>query len=234
MVLRSLACLVSLALHGALALFFFLPSGGAALESGTGEDMFVVEQGIAVEGVTKLGDAETTTEAVEAPPEVSQAKPPIEEVKPVEEETQVVGSKAGPEQDIVDDPKPKEVKQPRRPQVATLEQPEVRQEERESSGAQKAGGETTARSAYLGTLRSHLETKKVNPHSRQIGTVVVRFMVDGSGQVLSREVSASSGSRILDDAAIATIDRAAPFPPMPSSVASAPLVVNVPFKFSVR
>jgi protein TonB len=38
----------------------------------------------------------------------------------------------------------------------------------------------------------------------------------------------------LDDAAIAALDRSAPFPPMPENVAPGPLEVQVPFKFITR
>ncbi len=43
-----------------------------------------------------------------------------------------------------------------------------------------------------------------------------------------------SGSKLLDDAAMAALDRAAPSPPMPESVAPGPLEVQVPFKFVTR
>jgi protein TonB len=210
--------------------------GGAALDSGSGDDMFIVEQGIAIEGFAQLGNAEVTTEEVEAPAEISEARPPLEEVKPVEEDVQhVIGSESGPEQEkIVKEPEPEKVEEPHPQQIATAEQTEIAVEEQRASGAKKSGGDTTAVSEYRGKLYQHLERKKVNPRSREAGTVVVRFTVDSSGQVVSREVTESSGSKMLDDAAVASIDKAAPFPPMPGDIASAPMVVSVPFKFSVR
>ncbi len=236
MPLRVITSALSLALHGAFVALFFVTPGGAALDSGSGDDMFIVEQGIAIEGFAQLGEAETTTPEVEAPTEISEARPPLEEVKPVEEDVQhVIGSESGPEQEkIVKEPEPEKIEEPHPKQVATLEQTEVAVEEQKASGAKKTGGDTTAASEYRGKLYQHLERKKVNPRSREAGTVVVRFTVDSSGQVVSREVTASSGSKMLDDAAVASIDKAAPFPPMPGEIASAPMVVSVPFKFSVR
>jgi hypothetical protein len=38
-------------------------------------------------------------------------------------------------------------------------------------------------------------------------------------------------ARLLDEAALAAIDKAAPFPPMPHDVAQGPLEVQVPFQF---
>jgi len=237
MTLRALTWVLSLALHGAFVAIFFVTPGGAALDSGTGDDMQIVKQGIAVEGFSQLGEAETTTEEVEAPTEISEARPPLEEVKPVEEDVQhVIGSESGPEQEkVVQEPEPEKVEEPHPQQIATAEQTEIAVEEQRASGViQKSGGDTTAASEYRGKLYQHLERKKVNPRSREAGTVVVRFTVDTSGQVISREVTASSGSKTLDEAAVASIDKAAPFPPMPGDIASAPMVVSVPFKFSVR
>jgi protein TonB len=236
MILRAITGLLSLALHAAFVALFFVTPGGAALDAGSGDDMFIIEQGIAIEGFAQFGDAEMTTEEVEAPAEISEARPPLEEVKPVEEDVQhVIGSESGPEQEkIVTEPEPEKVEEPHPEQIATLEQTEIAVEEKKASGTKQTGGDTTAASAYRGKLYQHLEKKKVNPRSREAGTVVVRFTVDSSGQVVSREVTASSGSKMLDDAAVASIDKAAPFPPMPGEIASAPMVVSVPFKFSVR
>jgi protein TonB len=88
--------------------------------------------------------------------------------------------------------------------------------------------------AYLGTVRKSLERSKVNPRSTIRGTVMVRFTVGPNGEVLSRSVQKSSGSKVLDDAALAAIERAAPFPPMPEKLAGGPLEVQVPFNFITR
>ena len=57
-----------------------------------------------------------------APPQVVQSTPPMEEIKPVEEDVQhVVSSEAGPEQEkIVLEPKPEEVKEPQKQQIAAV------------------------------------------------------------------------------------------------------------------
>lgn len=236
MTLRAVTWLVSFLLHGAIVGFFLISPGGASLDEGTGEDTFVVEQGIAIEGVAKLGEAEMNVDAVEAPPPVVQAAPPVEEVKPIEEDVQhVIGSEFGPEQEkIVREPEPEEIKEAKPEQVAAVEQTEIAVDEQRAAGAKQTGGDTTAISAYRGRLFSHISKKKVNPRSREVGTVIVRFTVGPQGELISREVTASSGSKVLDEAAVASIDRAAPFHPMPSDANNGPMVVSVPFKFSVR
>ena len=232
--LRPITWLASLAIHAALLVAVVGVAGGAALDAGTGNDMFVVEQGIALEGVAKLGEAEERIETVDVPP-----VQPIEaprEVKELEPELHdvVTSTEAKHEAQVTkDDPKPVEDKpivpvpvQEQAPQVATLLE--------QSSGQAKAGGDTTQRRAYLGTLSKSIERVKVNPRSRLAGTVMVRFTVGPDGSLLSRAVEKSSGFKVLDEAAMATLDRAAPFPPMPQNVAQGPIEVSVPFQFVTR
>lgn len=252
--LKATAWVLSALLHGAIALSCLDFEGGEAMQSGAGDDVFFVEQGIAIEGFEKLGVDEVTVEAVETPPtQLSEARPQIDEVKavePVEEppppdikaaelpnETEVVQSVDGPEQEAIRPKEPeKEIfEQPRPPQIATLELPEeVAVREERSSGPKQTGGDSTIASVYFGKLRTHLGRKKVNPRSRMTGTVVVRFTVAPSGQVLSREITKSSGHRVLDDAAVASLDRASPLPAFSDGMRRDPLVVSVPFKFVTR
>ncbi len=226
--------LFSLGLHAALLLMLVGVSGGAALDAGSGDDLVVVEQGIALEGLTKFGEAEEMIETVDiAPVQAADAPKPVEEIKP--ELTDVVTATESPheEQVVPDEPKPVEEEQPvqvpvqeQAPQVATLIE--------KSSGAAQEGGDTTSRMAYLGQVRKSLERSKVNPRSSLAGTVLIRFTVGPAGDVLSRVVQKSSGSKLLDDAAMASLDRAAPFPAMPQDLARGPLEVQVPFNFVTR
>lgn len=229
MSLRAFTWLTSFALHGALAGFFLISPGGTSLEEGIGEDTFIVEQGVYSERI----------EAVEAPPPVPVAPKPVEEIKPIEEEDvqHVIGSESGPEQDrVVLEEKPEELQEikPEEQQVAVVEPTEIAVEEQKEMGERKTGGDVTAMSAYRGRLFAHISKKKVNPRSRLAGTVVVRFTVGPQGELISREIATSSGSKMLDDAAVASVERAAPFPALPSDASDGPLVVSVPFKFSVR
>ena len=88
--------------------------------------------------------------------------------------------------------------------------------------------------AYLGEVRKTLEKSKITPRAHLSGTVLIGFRIGPSGQVLTREVKKSSGSKVLDDAAMAALDHAAPFPPMPHDLAHGSLELQVPFKFVTR
>jgi len=233
-ILRPMSWLVSLGLHVGLLVAMIGVSGGAALDAGTGDDTFVVEQGIALEGVAKFGEAEEMIETVDIPPVQPIEEPqPIEEIEP--EQTEVITSTESPnEADVVtEEIKPVEEEQPvaapveeQAPQVATLIE--------KSSGAAQEGGSATQMLAYKGTVRKALGRTPVNPRSRKTGTVLVRFTVDPAGQLLSNEIETSSGSKLLDEAAIAAIARTAPFPPMPREIATAPIEMKIRYHFSVR
>lgn len=93
-------------------------------------------------------------------------------------------------------------------------------------------GNADLRMAYLS--EGALEMSKVNSDAWLSGTVLIEFTISPSGQVLTREVKKSSGSKSLDDAALAALDRAAPFPPMPPGVADGPLKLQVPVEFVTR
>jgi protein TonB len=250
MPLRILTWLISLGFHAGFALAMLLPAGGAALHTGTGEDTMVVEQGIAIEGFAKMGEDQVTLEEVEATPVMAAVSQPLpEEVKPIDE-LAVISSDTGPEQENVQSTELEEVKEPepdkeelKEPEEEVVEQPlppqiaAVQQESvvamRESSGEELKGGDVTAHSAYVGALRTHLERNKVNPRTNLIGTAVVRFKVNAAGELLERRIVTSSGKKALDDAALASIEKSAPFPKMPEGLSDM-IELSVPFRFTVR
>jgi protein TonB len=249
MPLRIVTWIVSLALHLGFAGAMLLPAGGTALHSGAGDDTMVVEQGIAIEGFAKLGEDELSLEPIEATPVMAAVPQPLpEEVTPVDE-LPVIASQEGPEQENVKAPDLEDVKeaepeeeveeteeevveQTLPPQIAAVQQESV-VAMRESSAQELHGGKATAHSAYLGTLRTHLEKAKINPRTSLIGTAVVRFKVNTAGELVRREIVKSSGQPVLDDAALASVEKAAPFPAMPDEL-SEDIEITVPFRFSVR
>ena len=191
-VLRPTTWLLSLGLHAGILVAFVGFADNAALESGAGGDMVNVEQGIAVEGLTKLGEAEQVIETVDIPPVQEKVETqPVEQIKPELADAIIAKEGQHEEQIVPEEQKPKEEKpvevpvQQQPAQVATLIE--------QSSGAAQHGGDTTEHRIYLGQLR-----------------------------------------KLLDDAAMASLERAAPFPPMPKSVSQEPLDVQVPFKFITR
>lgn len=63
------------------------------------------------------------------------------------------------------------------------------------------------------------------------GEVQVRFVVAASGSVSGIEIVASSGHAVLDQEAIATVKRAAPFPPIPAEANRGSWTFTMPLGF---
>jgi protein TonB len=104
----------------------------------------------------------------------------------------------------------------------------------QSSGPTKTGGAARVVGIYLGKINERVQQFKINPQSRLTGIVVLKYTVGTDGSLLSKEVASSSGFRALDDAALATLDRAVPFPHIPVEVSVKPLVFMQAFRFLTR
>lgn len=239
--LRAGTVALSLALHGSLiGWMLHVPVvGQESYEAGSGSDLMTVENAISIEGPLMVGDAVETIQAQEITPTEAVEAPPPQEVK-AEELTDVIKTTAADTEHAVMavEPKPEEVKPEEQPppvQTAALALPEqLAIDTHASSGKSRAGGDPTLQRMYLGDLSRTLEKNKLFPKSRETGTVVVRFTVSPAGELLSREVASSSGSAMLDEAAVRSLERAAPFPPIPAGASPGPLVVSVPFKYIAR
>jgi periplasmic protein TonB len=232
-ILRPTTWLVSLGLHAALLLSFITFAAGASYDRGSGEDNFSTEQTITVEGLTQFGGNEEVVESIETPP-VQEATPPkpLEEIKP-ELNDVIAATESAREEEVAKDV-PKPVKEEKPVEVAVQEQAPTIATTQETLGSKQQGGDASARQLYFGEVTKALQRNKVDPRSRQAGTVMVRFTVGPDGSLISRAIEKSSGSKVLDDAAVAALDRAAPFPPMPQNVAQGPIEVSVPFQFVTR
>jgi protein TonB len=104
----------------------------------------------------------------------------------------------------------------------------------DNSRAASAAG-NAAVSNYPGKIVAKLRRALRYPSEargrRLNGVAQVRFVVGSSGDVGSVGLAASSGSPILDEAAIATVHRAAPFPPIPEGAGRSSWTFTVPLAF---
>lgn len=91
--------------------------------------------------------------------------------------------------------------------------------------------------AYFGQIASWIDANKDYPveckKAKEQGTVVVKFTIDRDGRLLASSIKQSSGHPRLDQAALATLARAAPFPPIPDFVGRDTLSVSVPIDYSL-
>lgn len=112
----------------------------------------------------------------------------------------------------------------------------------------KAGGNAGARSrfngkparnirGYFGQISAWIDANKDYPtevkKKKQQGTVVVRFTIGRDGQLIASTIKQSSGHVLLDQAALETLARAAPFPPIPEFVGRETLSIAVPIDYTL-
>lgn len=94
-----------------------------------------------------------------------------------------------------------------------------------------------AEATWEALLLAHLEQHRSYPprarQRREQGVAHVRFRMNRAGRVLSAEIERSSGSAVLDRAALETIRRAQPLPAIPADRPDE-LELNVPVEFFVR
>ncbi len=126
--LRATAVLLSLIVHGTIG-YAMLPelqnSDIDALDLGKGMDIVLVQQGIATEGISKLGDALETVETSEIVPIQEQKATPPKEVKPDELHDVITSDASEVVSDAVktEEPPPPETPPPMPQVVETKSQP---------------------------------------------------------------------------------------------------------------
>ena len=87
---------------------------------------------------------------------------------------------------------------------------------------------------YWALVRRRIETQKHYPRRALMrgleGTVQIRFTLNQDGTLAELSVRNGSSHPSLDDAALSAVRAAAPFPPLPESVAAnRPLELNIDF-----
>ncbi|MDX2257421.1 MAG: TonB family protein [Hyphomicrobiaceae bacterium] len=238
--LRIATWIGSFALHAALALpLLWLDAGRSSFEAGTGEDELRIETTVVMPGLAQVGKDARTLQAVEAREvmPVTAVPPKPQEVKELTELSDVISSNTATTDPlpVVREIVPKMLEPvPPEQVVAAPAEVIVPVEEMVEAGGRQEGGDATARNAYFGSLRKHISRFRPRPKTRLTGTAVVRFTLNADGTLASRSIETSSGSPRLDEEALASIERAAPFPPFPSGMMQSQMELTQPFRFSVR
>lgn len=113
---------------------------------------------------------------------------------------------------------------------------DVTKSERTAASETTAGrGAAVSPARWQSRLMAHLERRKRYPaaarSAHQEGTVYVRFQIDTSGNVLSVQLSRSSGHAILDEAVLQLVRRASPVPTPPPGAST---TIVAPVRFEMR
>ena len=90
--------------------------------------------------------------------------------------------------------------------------------------------------AWRARIAAHIASNKYFPATGlgQTGNAKVKFTFDRSGKLISQALTESTGSRVLDDAALMIIARAEPFPAPPSELKDESFSFTVPINFAGR
>lgn len=106
-----------------------------------------------------------------------------------------------------------------------------------ANGVVQNGGQADA-TAYSAMVLAHLQRYRIYPDSARsagiTGVAVVRFTLGASGSVIGVSLAGSSGKSVLDQAALAMVRRASPFPPIPPSLGRGSMSFAAPVRFNLR
>lgn len=191
--------------------------------------------------IQQIPPALTKPVEVAEPPETASLTPVVEE-----------------ELQVAPIPKPRIVRKPVEAKVEPLkEQPKKEPTEKKppskqaslgnggladaDSAAKKSGGGagkkndggSAAASKYPGLVQSKVTRAAKYPSKAKgdDGEALVSFTVGASGKVVKVALARSSGNDALDNAALAAVDRAAPFPPIPEAAGRSTWSFTVPLYF---
>jgi protein TonB len=147
-----------------------------------------------------------------------------------------------PEQQEVEQPPPPP---PPPPQAVAMPEPppppkvEEQQPEQQAQPSLVRGGSPRIKQTFASAIAKHLAAHMVGyPRSavarNQAGKVEVSFSVDHEGHVHDVQVIQSSGHPELDQAALSMVNKAQPFPVLPSGLQEEDNVFNFPLKFDLQ
>lgn len=106
-----------------------------------------------------------------------------------------------------------------------------------ANGASQQNGQASSAS-YNAMVIAHLQRFRVYPEQARAakitGVSTVRFTLGAAGNVISVSLARSSGTGVLDQAAIAMVQRASPFPPIPQSLGQRSMTFAAPVRFNLR
>jgi len=236
---RLIGLSLALCLHGGVLYALIAHPGLGALADGSGSDNFTVVAEVSLESADFFTQSKQDAAVDTNPVQAASPVPDKQEVKLEPQEKtqteatlpqQTADTSPQPPDTLRQDPTPPEQRQAI-PQIASVA---AKAQDQQQAAAALAARRNELFSRYSAQLSSALEHYKVKPRAAKESDVLLQFTVAPSGQLLDHAVIQSSGTRILDSAAITALERAATFPPFPPDLSSSPLTFTVPFQFRIR
>ncbi len=235
---------LALCLHGGVLYSMLSRSGPDALAEGNGDADLTVVATVSLESSDLFTQSaqeaavNANSSQAERLPDLDKQEPEkkIEVPKNAQDETPKPDETPPPQETPPEPerPSPEVAPQGQQKSIAQMASVAAEAQEEQHAAAAVAARRNKSWSLYETELYSALERHKVKPHAAKTGDVLLLITIAPSGQLLSRAVANSSGVPELDGAAMAALERSAPFPPVPPDVSSGPLTLTVPFRFRTR
>jgi protein TonB len=156
--------------------------------------------------------------------------PPPEPEKIEKSDNQKLDVPSMPESSVAALPPPEPVARPEPPPAPPVPATTAPPRQRMASTAEIA--------SWHRRIVAQIERHKTYPEAarsrREKGVVQIAFSIDRQGRVTAHHVAQASGYAQLDEAAMATVARAQPFPPPPDAMPGDSFNFTVPIQFSIR
>ncbi len=166
----------------------------------------------------------------EPEPVVEPVKPPVEPVvptKPVE-----------PRPAVTEEPLEAPRAAPQSSAASSVSDTPTPTQQTGNAAAQVGTSNATVEADYFARLASWLARHKRYPRAARRrnleGVAELTFVLNARGQVLTREVSETSGYAVLDREVIAMLERAQPLPRFPSSFGPSSREIVIPVRFELE
>ena len=203
----------------------------SALQSGSGDDDLTIVATITMQSEESLGLDAASVQRQEASLG-GQAAPQLQEEVKKEETVELPPEESQEPVPLVEEKKPeKKIVEPKPSTPAPAS--ETQEEQRASTRAFEARRNEVL-SIYNSRVYQALMKNALRPKSMEKGRVVLELTLSPSGELLDHHVVASSGSSTLDKTAMTSLERAAPFPPVPPEVSKQSHTLRVPFEYAVK
>jgi periplasmic protein TonB len=238
---RAGAIIAAVGVHIAVMALFLVSSANQsvlnALQSGGGKDDLTVVATVTMQMEESIGpDAESAerqqasaAEQIAAPPKQGEGK--NSEPKESKREEAVSAEFPAPAPPAQEKQMPADAAriQPSNPRVQSNAQ-----DEQLAANRNFEARRTEVTSLYNSKIYQALLSHILRPKTLQKGRVLIALTLAPSGQLLAYEVVESSGSEVLDKAAMTSLERAAPFPPLPSELGANAYTLRVPFEYAAK